>query len=77
MRDAGVGPWLESRDVQAFLVFCHKNGYVTRPHSNPWIDAHQIKFKGHWMGIVFNKTYKRYTVDKRLSLVVQSFLLDT
>jgi hypothetical protein len=76
VRDASKGPWLDSKDVQAFLVFCSKKGYATRGHTNVWIDAHQVKFQGHWMSITFNKNYKRYTADKRLSLVVQSFLTE-
>ena len=75
-RDASKGPWLDSKDVQAFLVFCSKKGYATRGHKNPWIKAYDIKFNGHWMALMYNKAHNRYTADKRLGLVVQSFAME-
>lgn len=72
-RNAGQGPWVDREDVQQFLAFCNENGHVTRTHPDPFIEAHQVRHKGHWMGLIWNKAWKRFTADRRLSLLVQSF----
>ena len=72
-RAASEGPWIAREDVQQFLTFCAANGHGTRPHPDAFIDAHQVQHKGHWMGLIWNKSFRRYTADRRLSLLVQSF----
>lgn len=73
-RAAGEGPWIASDDIGAFLDFCEANGHTTREHPDPWkLRAHQVKHQGHWMSLLWNKNFKRYTADRRLSLLVQSF----
>lgn len=76
-RAAGEGPWIASGDIEAFLKFCEANGHATRDHPDPWkLRDHQVKHQGHWMSLLWNKSFKRYTADRRLSLLVQSFAAD-
>lgn len=72
-RAAGEGPWVAAERIDAFIEFCERNGHQTREHPDPWVRAKQIMHKGHWMSIIWNKHFKRYTADRRLSLIVQSF----
>lgn len=72
-RDASQGPWVDRSDLSSFLKFCVANGHITREHPDPWIDGWQVEHKGHWMSLLWNKSRKRYTADRRLSLIVQSF----
>ena len=67
-RNAGEGPWITSADLQPFLAFCLEHGHKTRQHA-----SHQIQHQGHWMSLSWNKAFVRYTADRRLSLLVQSF----
>jgi hypothetical protein len=73
LRAASEGPWVASGQVDDFLAFCKTNGHETRLHPDPWIKAHQVKHQGHWMAVIWNNSFKRYTADRRLSLIVQSF----
>lgn len=72
-RAASEGPWVASEKVEAFLDFCDANDHATRAHPDPFIIAYQVKHQGHWMSVIWNKNFNRYTVDRRLSLMVQSF----
>lgn len=72
-RDAGAGPWIAREDVKAFLEFCRNNGHVTREHPGLMSTGYQIRHQDHWMGLLWNKGFKRYTADRRLALIVQSF----
>lgn len=72
-RDASAGPWVSSDDRKAFLAFCEANGHQTREHPDPFRHAWQIRHQGHWMGLLWNKNTRRYTADRRLTLIVQSF----
>ena len=73
-RDASAGPWVARKDVKAFLDFCESNGHETRLHPGLWAtEGHQIRHAGHWMSILWNKSFKRFTADRRLGLLVQSF----
>lgn len=72
-RDASTGPWVSVEDKDKFLEFCKETGHETKEHSNPFTRGYMVRHKGHWMAILYNKNWKRYTADKRLSLIVQSF----
>lgn len=72
-RNPAEGVWVARDAVQDFLQFCRDNGHATREHPDPFRDAHQIRHKNHWMSIIWNKFTERYTADRRLSLIVQSF----
>lgn len=75
-RNASEGPWIAVERFEAFIEFCERNGHPTREHPDPWITAKQIFHNGHWMAVIWNKRFMRYTADRRLSLVVQSFAND-
>ena len=75
-RDASVGPWVAGENVAQFLDFCNKHGHQTREHSDPFVNGYQVHHKGHWMAVIWNKSFGRYTADRRLSLLVQSFASD-
>lgn len=68
-RAASEGPWIAIEHVTAFITFCEAQGHETRKHR----DGYQVRHAGHWMGLMHNKAFGRYTADRRLSLVVQSF----
>lgn len=72
-RAASEGPWIAICDVADFIAFCEANGHTTRKHTDPFRDGYQVRHAGHWMGLLRNKSFGRYTADRRLSLVVQSF----
>jgi hypothetical protein len=72
-RNAGQGPHIYPADLVAFLSFCEHNGHETRQHPDPFTNGWQVAHKGHWMSVLWNKSWKRYTADRRLSLIVQSF----
>lgn len=62
-------------DRDAFLKFCEDNGHQTKPHVNPFEDAYMVRHQGHWMAIKWNNGLCRYSADRRLGLIVQSFLV--
>jgi hypothetical protein len=72
-RNAGQGPRIYRSDMDAFLTFCERNGHKTRKHPDLFTDGWQVQHKGHWMSLLWNKSWARYTADWRLSLIVQSF----
>lgn len=65
--------WIKRDDMAAFRAFCEANGYATRDHTGPFLDGIQVRHNGHWMALVWNKPWKRYSADARLGLIVQSF----
>lgn len=67
-----TGPCLEARDVPDFLGFCKGKGYNTRLHQGP-TRGYNVRFNGHWMVVLWNKSRKRFTVDSRLSEVLKEF----
>lgn len=76
-RNAGQGPWIERSDMNEFLAFCERNGHKTRSHPNGFTDCWQVRHDGHWMAMPWNKSWERYTADRRLSLIIQSFAAET
>jgi len=72
-RNAGQGPRIGRVDMASFLAFCECNGHKTRKHPDPLTEGWQVQHKGHWMSLLWNKSWERYTADRRLSLIVQSF----
>lgn len=65
--------WIRREDVAAFLRFCEQQGHETRDHTDPFKDGFQVRHGGHWMAVVWSKPWNRYTADRCLSLLVQSF----
>ena len=72
-RSAAAGPWVAGEDIGAFLQFCRQQGRETREHPGLMSRGYQVRHDGHWMPLLWNKSFKRYTADRRLSLLVQSF----
>lgn len=68
-RDASCGPWVSLSDVAGFVSFCRQNGHAVREAEK----GYQVQHQGHWMGLVWNSGFKRYTADRRLSSIAQSF----
>jgi len=72
-RNAGAGPWIAREDAKSFLAFCEQHGHQTREHPGLNSRGYQVQHAGHWMPLLWNSAFKRYTADRRLSLLVQSF----
>lgn len=72
-RAASQGPWIAAGDIDAFAAFIESTGRQVRQHPDPFKKAKQVHHDGHWMDVVWNKSFSRYTADRRLSLLVQSF----
>lgn len=70
---AADSKWIKREDATAFRQFCEANGHATRDHADPFKDGFQVRHKGHWLAVVWSKAWARYTADKRLGLLVQSF----
>jgi hypothetical protein len=73
MMGAAHAKWIKREDVDRFREFCESNGHATRSHTDPFRDGFQVWHKGHWMAVVWNRLWQRYTADRRLGLLVQSF----
>ncbi len=73
-RDASQGPWVGAADIESFLLFCRSNGHETRPNAGEH-RGFEVRHQGHWMGLRWNKSFDRYTADRRLTLIVQSFAM--
>ncbi|WP_028354791.1 hypothetical protein [Bordetella petrii] len=65
--------WVSRESADEFRRFCEQHGHETREHSDPFKNGFQVRHKGHWMAVVWNKAWNRYTADRRLGLLVQSF----
>ena len=52
------------------LHFLDENGFQHRRQTN----GYGIRHQGHWMALTWNKAFHRYTADRRLTLIVQSFV---
>ncbi len=72
-RKASKGPWIASEQIGAFEAFCKERGHDVRENSGLLQSGFQVRHNGHWMSVQWNKSFKRYTADSRLALVVQSF----
>jgi len=70
---AANSKWIKREDVAVFRAFCEANGHATRDHTDPFRDGFQVRHQGHWMAVVWSKPWNRYTADRRLGLLVQSF----
>lgn len=70
---AADSKWIKREDAAAFRQFCEENGHATRDHTDPFKDGFQVHHQGHWMAVVWSMPWNRFTADKRLSLLVQSF----
>lgn len=71
-RNAGEGPWVALGNLNAFMAFCEANGHKTRV-THGIVTRHEVFLNGHWMSLLWNKAWQRYTADRRLTLIVQSF----
>lgn len=70
-RNPQEGPWVD--DMRAFTAYLDRRCIAHRDHTNPMQKGIQVQHAGHWMGVLWNKHFKRYTADRRLALIVQSF----
>ena len=76
-RKASEGPWIAREHINTFQVFCKEQGYEVRENPGLLQGGFQVHHRGHWMTLSWNKSFKRYTADRRLTLVVQSFAATT
>jgi hypothetical protein len=72
-RSAAEGPWIASDDIRPFLAWLTTQGIEWREHPGLMSNGYQVRHDGHWMGLLWNKNWRRYTADRRLTLIVQSF----
>lgn len=72
-RSAAAGPWIALEDCGPFREWLTKQGILWREHPGLQSKGYQVQHGGHWMALLWNKNFKRYTADRRLSLLVQSF----
>lgn len=72
-RDASTGPYVSSEDRRSFLDYCIAGGMDVRDHPDPFRRGAQVYYQGHWMSLLWNKSFRRYTVDKRLAVIVQQW----
>lgn len=72
-RDAGVGPWISIENIREFCQWLTDNNIRWRDHVGAMSRGYQVRHDGHWMALLWNKGFQRYTADRRLSLIVQSF----
>lgn len=62
--------------LDAFVAHCAGKGFVTRPYytsTSVLPIGVQVRLHKVWYGVVYNKNFKRYTVDRRLKDFVDSF----
>ena len=65
--------YIESGQLTSFTWYLNSRGVETRNHSSPYVTGIQALKDGHWMAVVWNKNWRRYTVDRRLAEYVQDF----
>jgi hypothetical protein len=73
VRDASKGPFISSEDLERFKVFAEKAGHKMEDHPDPFRRGFVVQYDGHWMGLLWNKNWKRYTADSRLDPLVKAF----
>ena len=76
-RNAGQGPWIALEDCRPFREWLTDQGIAWRVHPGMLSDGYQVRHAGHWMGLLWNKGFRRYTADRRLALIGQSFAAST
>jgi hypothetical protein len=69
--------FVERAVIEAFLSFCEQQGCRTREHTGLMSNGYQVQYQGHWMALLWNKSFKQFTADRRLSPLIQSFRLTT
>ena len=75
-RDASSGPHIALAHLTKFLEFCEGAGLKWRESPDIFRSRdYDVQYTGHWMGLKWNKSFNRYTVDRRLAMVVQDFLV--
>lgn len=72
-RAASQGPWIASGDCQQFLGWLTAQGIGWREHTGLWSNGYQVRHDGHWMALLWNKSFRRYTADRRLEAIVRGF----
>lgn len=68
--------FIPANKLAEFVQHVHSKGFVTRPYTpstSVLPVGVQVKVGKHWLAVVYNKNFKRYTVDIRLKDFVQSF----
>lgn len=70
-RSAATGPWIDASDATKFIAFCKTHGHDIRNEGSHV--GFQVRHQGHWMRVSWNSAWGRYTADRRLTLIVQSF----
>jgi hypothetical protein len=70
-RNPATGPAIEENEIKLFLQWCDVNKVQHRPHTGQY--GYQIQAYGHWMVLSWNKSYKRFTADRRLAPMISAF----
>lgn len=65
--------YIDRGQLTEFTWYLNSRGVKTRDHSSLHAQGIQAFKDGHWMAIVWNKNWRRYTVDQRLGQFVQDF----
>jgi hypothetical protein len=73
-RAAGRGPWVSADDCRNFLGWLTAQGISWREHTGLGSRGYQVRHDGHWMGLLWNKGFRRYTADRRLENIVRRFV---
>ena len=68
-----INCFIPAGELDAFCDFAHNSGYDVRPHSSLYATGIQVKVGPHWMAVVWNKNWKRYTADIRMKDLVDKF----
>lgn len=59
--------------ISSLIKWLDTKGIAHRPHTNLLLNAIQVAYQGHWMGVIWNKHNRKYTVDKRLIPLLKGY----
>lgn len=73
-RNPNRGPFLSIAEKVLFEKWCVVQQYNTRLRYNGCnCNGIDVRYNGHWMGVIYNKGFNRYTVDKRMAPLIEEF----
>lgn len=71
---SAIDCFISDHELGNFATFLCGSGFDIRQDPNPFTNGIQVRRNGHWMGIIWNKAWKRYTVDSRLKDLLERYL---
>ena len=72
-RSAATGPVIEKSKINEFLDFCKSKCLPVRTKTSLSVSGYDVRYDGHWMGLCWNSSFKRYTADRRLENLLNQF----